>query len=46
MWEDDRYWLPQVLDDQTFEGRFLSEEEKILWRDVAFDVEVDDGSSV
>lgn len=46
MWEDDRHWLPQVLSGQTFEGRFLFEEEKILWQDLRFDVEVDDGAVV
>lgn len=44
MWEDDRHWLPMLLeDDRTFMGRFLFEGERIEWMDVKFDVAVDDG---
>jgi 8-oxo-dGTP diphosphatase len=39
MWADDIYWLPQMIDGQTFRGRFLFEGETILWRDVQFGVE-------
>jgi 8-oxo-dGTP diphosphatase len=46
MWEDDRHWLPQVLGGATFEGRFLFEGERILWRQVRFGVEVDGGTDV
>jgi mutator protein MutT len=31
MWEDDRYWLPQVLDGKSINGRFVFDEnEKML----------------
>ncbi|MGC6582611.1 MAG: 8-oxo-dGTP diphosphatase [Akkermansiaceae bacterium] len=36
MWEDDSYWLPQALNGETFDARFLFEEEKIIWDDVFF----------
>ena len=36
MWEDDSYWLRQVLNGETFDGRFLFTEEKIIAHDVAF----------
>jgi len=42
MWEDDRHWLPQVIDGRTFEGRFQFEDEEIQWRQVEFDVKVRD----
>jgi len=36
MWEDDSYWLRQALEGQTFDGKFLFSEEKILWNDICF----------
>lgn len=39
MWDDDRYWLGQVLDGQTFRGRFRFRGEEILWREVIFGVD-------
>ena len=30
MWEDDQYWVPQILDGQKLEGRFLFREERLL----------------
>lgn len=36
MWEDDKFWLPQMLDGQKFNGRFQFEGDKILWLDVTF----------
>ena len=36
MWEDDSYWLRQALEGQSFDGKFLFHEEKILWDDVVF----------
>ncbi|MFC4993457.1 8-oxo-dGTP diphosphatase [Rubritalea tangerina] len=36
MWEDDRHWLPQMLEGQVFTGRFQFEGEKIVWMDVRF----------
>lgn len=34
MWQDDRYWLPLILADQTFIGSFIFEEEEMLWQEV------------
>jgi len=36
MWEDDSYWLPQALNGETFDARFLFEKEKIHWDQVVF----------
>ena len=36
MWEDDRHWLPQMLNGEKFNGRFKFENERILWMDVQF----------
>jgi 8-oxo-dGTP diphosphatase len=30
MWEDDAYWLPQVIDGETILGRFIFEEDTML----------------
>ncbi len=38
MWNDDRYWLGEMLAGQTFRGRFVFQEEEILWRNVEFGV--------
>jgi len=38
MWEDDQYWLPLLLNEQSFRGRFVFEGERMLWRDLALDV--------
>ncbi len=47
MWEDDQYWLPQVLAGDTFEGFFTFDGDKMLSQNVNFsnataDVEADD----
>jgi len=34
MWADDRLWLPLLLDQQAFLGRFMFEEETMLWSDI------------
>lgn len=34
MWADDRYWFPLLLNDQTFEGRFVFDGEMMLSRAV------------
>ena len=34
MWEDDRYWLPLVLAEETFLGRFVFETERMLWKEM------------
>ena len=36
MWEDDRHWLPQMLDGQMFNGRFEFEGEAIEWMEMEF----------
>lgn len=38
MWDDDRYWLGEMLDGETFCGKFVFDEETILWREVNFGV--------
>jgi 8-oxo-dGTP diphosphatase len=38
MWEDDIFWLPQMIKGKKFEGRFAFEGEKITWKQVSFDV--------
>jgi 8-oxo-dGTP diphosphatase len=38
MWEDDRHWLPLLLEEQPFLGRFVFEEDRMQWSDVATDV--------
>jgi len=39
MWEDDRHWLPVVLEGTTFLGRFVFEGERMLWKSLDFGVE-------
>ena len=36
MWEDDRYWLPQVLEGQYFQGWFVFDGDKMLSKRVEF----------
>ena len=36
MWEDDRYWLPQMLGGERFEGFFEFDGDKMLSRKVRF----------
>jgi len=38
MWEDDRHWLPLVIGEQTFRGRFVFEGEKMLWKEMTLDL--------
>lgn len=40
MWEDDRHWLPQMLDGQKFLGQFDFDAEQIEWMNVEFGEEV------
>jgi hypothetical protein len=30
MWEDDRIWLPSLLDDEPFHGRFLFDDDSMV----------------
>jgi 8-oxo-dGTP diphosphatase len=34
MWQDDRLWLPMLLDDRRFRGRFVFDGEKMLFCDL------------
>ena len=34
MWEDDRHWLPLLLDETTFHGRFTFDGEEMRWMDM------------
>jgi 8-oxo-dGTP diphosphatase len=34
MWEDDRHWLPLLLDETTFHGRFVFEGETMVWKNM------------
>ncbi len=38
MWEDDQYWLPLLIHEQPFRGRFVFEGERMLWRDLSLGV--------
>jgi 8-oxo-dGTP diphosphatase len=38
MWADDQHWLPLLLEEQSFLGRFVFEGDRLLWSDVATDV--------
>ncbi len=35
MWADDQYWLPLLLEERSFLGRFVFEGDRLLWSDVA-----------
>ncbi len=38
MWEDDRHWLPLVISEQTFRGRFIFADEKMMWMEMTRNV--------
>lgn len=38
MWEDDRHWLPLLLNEQPFLGRFVFDGDRLQWSDVGTDV--------
>jgi 8-oxo-dGTP diphosphatase len=38
MWEDDRHWLPLLLEEHPFLGRFVFDGDRMLWRDIDIDV--------
>ncbi len=42
MWEDDRHWLPRVLEGERFRGRFLFQGERIQWMDIDWEVDYPD----
>lgn len=39
MWEDDRHWLPLLIEDKTFIGNFIFEEEVMKWKEMITGVE-------
>lgn len=39
MWEDDQYWLPLLLDNQSFLGCFVFEGDRLKWSDVSTEVD-------
>lgn len=39
MWEDDRHWLPLLLDNRSFLGRFIFESDKLGWSEVTTGME-------
>jgi hypothetical protein len=39
MWEDDRHWLPHMLDGDKFLAKFIFQDEKILCKQIEFGVE-------
>lgn len=38
MWEDDRHWLPLLVREQTFLGRFVFEVESMQWNEITTDM--------
>lgn len=36
MWEDDQYWLPQMIAGQKFRGTFLFDDDKMLGKELVF----------
>jgi len=38
MWEDDRHWLPLLINEQAFLGRFVFDGETMLWKDMNTDI--------
>ena len=38
MWEDDQHWLPLLLKEQSFRGRFVFEADHLRWSEVTTDV--------
>ena len=38
MWEDDQHWLPILLKNQSFLGRFVFESDRLLWSEVTLDL--------
>lgn len=36
MWQDDQYWLPEMLAGKNFEGRFLFDDDTMLGKELTF----------
>ena len=41
MWEDDRYWLPSLIEKTSFLGRFIFEEDRLQKKDLNFGIDFD-----
>ena len=37
MWEDDQHWLPEMLAGKRFEGDFVFDDERMLWKDLRWE---------
>lgn len=37
MWEDDQYWLPQMLSGRKFLGKFIFEGERMQWHELQWE---------
>jgi 8-oxo-dGTP diphosphatase len=37
MWEDDRHWLPGMLGGRRFEGDFVFDDERMLWKGIRWE---------
>lgn len=38
MWEDDRHWLPLVLEGQSILGKFVFDGETMIWKEITEEV--------
>ena len=45
MWKDDIHWLPLLLDDRSFHGRFVFSGEDVIWKDLEVDVHFSSAAS-
>jgi 8-oxo-dGTP diphosphatase len=36
MWQDDVHWLPQMIDGKKFVGKFVFDEDTMLWHEVTY----------
>lgn len=39
MWEDDRYWLPLLVEKRSFLGRFVFEGDNMRWKEILTDIQ-------
>ena len=39
MWEDDRHWLPRMLEGERFRGYFVFKGERIEWMEIDWEVD-------
>jgi len=45
MWEDDKHWLPLLLENKSFLGRFSFEGSNLLWSEIESDLPPNDKDS-